>query len=74
MAEVLGQDQRQLHLVLRRSQKVTPSRTCQAIRTNVRDQRRYFLKFETFVPHKDHPGVDVSERGSSGPVKSKFSS
>ena len=37
----------------------------------MRDRRRYFLKFETFIPNKDHPGVDVSERGSSGPMKSE---
>lgn len=34
--------------------------------------KKYFSKFETFVPHKDHPDVDVSERGSSGPMKSGF--
>jgi len=43
------------------------------IRANIRDRRSYFLKFETFIPHKDHPDVDVSERGSTGPVKSVFS-
>ena len=40
---------------------------------NIRGRRRYFLKLETFIPHKDHPGVDISERGSSGPVKSESS-
>jgi choline dehydrogenase len=34
--------------------------------------KKYFLKFETFVPHKDHPDVDVSQRGSSGPMKTGY--
>ena len=38
----------------------------------MRDRPRYFLKFETFIPHKDHPDVDVSQRGSSGPMKSEL--
>ncbi|CAL1716995.1 unnamed protein product [Somion occarium] len=28
----------------------------------------YFGKFEKFTPSKDYPGVDASQRGSSGPV------
>lgn len=29
---------------------------------------KYFKKFETFVPHPQHPNVDVSLRGDKGPV------
>ena len=71
MAEILGKDERELHLVLQRSQKVTRLCFGQGIQANVRDRRRYLLKFETFIPHKDHPDVNVSERGSSGPMKSE---
>ena len=71
MAEILGKDKRELDLVLSRSQKVTCPCFGQGVQANVRDRRRYFLKFETFVPRKDHPDVDVSERGSSGPMKSE---
>ena len=38
----------------------------------MRDHRRYFSKFETFIPHEDHSDVDVSERGSSGPMESEL--
>ena len=38
----------------------------------MRDRPRYFLKFETFIPHEDHPDVNVSERGSSGLMKSEL--
>ena len=38
----------------------------------MRDLCRYFLKFETFTPHEDHSDVNVSERGSSGPINSEF--
>jgi len=43
----------------------------QVIGINTQGRHRYFLKFETFFPHKDYPDVDVSQRGSSGPMKSK---
>lgn len=72
MAEILGKDKRKLYLVLSRSQKVARLRFGQRIQADVRDWHRYFLKFETFIPHKDHPDVDVSERGSSGPMKSEL--
>jgi hypothetical protein len=51
--------------------KSAPSLSEEAIRANG-DALRYFLKLETFVPHKDHPDIDLSERGSSGPVKSEL--
>jgi hypothetical protein len=57
--------------------KVSKSDTlviCRAIWANIREWHRYFMKFETFIPHKDHPNVDISERGSSGPMKSESAS
>ncbi len=30
---------------------------------------RYFNKFENYVPSKQHPDVDISVRGTSGPVQ-----
>ena len=74
MAEILGEDEREFHLVLRRSQKVTCSRFGGRTRANMWDHRRYFLKFETFIPHEDHSDVNVSERGSSGVMKSELAS
>ena len=71
MAEVPGKDQGKLNLVLSRSQKVTRLLSSHVIGINTRGPHRYFLKFETFLPHKDYPDVDVSQRGSSGPMKSE---
>ncbi|KAJ6532077.1 hypothetical protein B0H19DRAFT_466960 [Mycena capillaripes] len=31
--------------------------------------RRYFNKFEKYTPDAAYPGIDMSERGSSGPVR-----
>ncbi|KAJ7364387.1 hypothetical protein DFH08DRAFT_272685 [Mycena albidolilacea] len=31
--------------------------------------RRYFNKFEKYIPDAAYPGVDTSERGSTGPVR-----
>lgn len=31
--------------------------------------RRYFNKYETYIPHPDYPLVDASARGNSGPVR-----
>ncbi|KAK7033397.1 L-sorbose 1-dehydrogenase [Favolaschia claudopus] len=30
---------------------------------------RYFSKFEKYIPDPNYPGIDMSERGSSGPVR-----
>ncbi|KAF8481381.1 alcohol oxidase [Gautieria morchelliformis] len=34
--------------------------------------RRYFLKFENFAPHARYPSVDVSKRGTGGPVRTGY--
>ena len=51
---------------------MTRSRFNGRTRANTRDRCRYFLKFETFIPHEDHSDVNVSERGSSGLMKSEL--
>lgn len=39
-----------------------------------KDFRKYFLRFEKFVPHKSYPGVVESERGFNGPIEVGFHS
>ncbi|KAN0134588.1 hypothetical protein V8E53_007734 [Lactarius tabidus] len=39
-----------------------------------KDFRKYFLRFEKFVPNKSYPGVVKSERGSNGPIEVGFHS